>query len=107
MFVCNTLEHKKNYCIRVMVCVSIIKLMKNVTITLQEDLAAWARIIAAKSGKSLSAFIAQLLAQTRASVGKQEDDALVAFRAFQPKDISEQGTRAFQREEIYDRSRIS
>lgn len=37
--------------------------MKNVTITLPENVAAWARVEAAKAGKSLSRFIADLLQQ--------------------------------------------
>jgi hypothetical protein len=37
--------------------------MKNVTITLAEDVAAWARVDAAKAGKSLSRYINDRLAQ--------------------------------------------
>jgi hypothetical protein len=40
--------------------------MKNVTITLDEDLAAWARVEAAKAGKSLSRYLADVLAEQRA-----------------------------------------
>jgi hypothetical protein len=42
--------------------------MKNVTISMDEDLAAWARVEAAKAGKSVSAWIAEIL-QTRKSGG--------------------------------------
>lgn len=39
--------------------------MKNVTITLEESLARWARIEAARAGKSLSRYIADTLARLR------------------------------------------
>jgi hypothetical protein len=39
--------------------------MKNVTITLDEELAAWARVEAAKAGKSLSRYLADVLAERR------------------------------------------
>src|SRR5207253_2430096 len=39
--------------------------MKNVTITLDDDLAAWARVEAAKRDKSLSRFVAELISQRR------------------------------------------
>ncbi|MDV2986122.1 hypothetical protein [Methylorubrum podarium] len=40
--------------------------MKNLTITLDEDLFAWARIEAAKRGQSLSRFVADTLTERRA-----------------------------------------
>lgn len=40
--------------------------MKNVTISLDEDTAVWARVEAAKAGKSLSRFVGDLLSETRA-----------------------------------------
>ena len=39
--------------------------MKNVTITLAEDVASWARVEAAKAGKSLSRFLSDLLTARR------------------------------------------
>src|SRR5262245_34870124 len=42
-----------------------IRVMKNVTITLDEEVAAWARVEAAKAGKSLSRYISDRLASDR------------------------------------------
>jgi hypothetical protein len=39
--------------------------MKNVTISLDEDTAVWARVEAAKAGKSLSRYLADLLTERR------------------------------------------
>ncbi|WP_336486020.1 hypothetical protein [Methylobacterium nigriterrae] len=39
--------------------------MKNVTVTMDEDLLVWARVEAAKQGQSLSRFVAQTLAERR------------------------------------------
>jgi hypothetical protein len=52
--------------------------MKNVTITLDADLAAWARVEAAKRGKSLSRFLADILAEQR-STRTTQSEALQRF----------------------------
>jgi hypothetical protein len=48
--------------------------MRNVTITMDDDLAGWARIEAAKQGRSLSRFLADTLAEKRAAAGGNELD---------------------------------
>lgn len=45
--------------------------MKNVTISLDEETAAWARVEAAKAGKSLSRYMADLLAERRGGVAAE------------------------------------
>jgi hypothetical protein len=45
--------------------------MKNVTITLDEETAHWARVEAAKAGKSLSRWIGERLSLARARTGSQ------------------------------------
>ena len=45
--------------------------MKNVTITLDEETARWARVEAAKAGKSLSRWIGEQLAEGRTRRGDQ------------------------------------
>jgi hypothetical protein len=45
--------------------------MKNVTITLDEETARWARVEAAKAGKSLSRWIGERLSLARARTGTQ------------------------------------
>jgi hypothetical protein len=47
--------------------------MKNITITLDEGLARWARVEAAKAGKSVSRFVADLLAARRGSRMSQRE----------------------------------
>ena len=77
--------------------------MKNVTITLDEELARWARIEAARQTKSLSRLIAELLEQERKAA---EPDAGVAWmKRFQeimpPRKWKYKGR--FNREALYDR----
>jgi hypothetical protein len=55
--------------------------MKNVTITLPDELARKARVEAAKADKSLSKFVADLLAE-RCGERPGEDDKLGALREF-------------------------
>jgi hypothetical protein len=52
--------------------------MKNVTITLREDVAEWLRIEAAKAGSSMSAFVSNLL-ETRMGRGKDQIAGLELF----------------------------
>jgi hypothetical protein len=76
--------------------------MKNVTITLDESLVKWAKVTAARHQKSLSKFIAGLLANLKETIGDQ-NETVSEFRAYQPRNISDQGKRAFSREDIYER----
>jgi len=80
--------------------------MKNVTITLDEKLAQWVKVMAARNNKSLSKFIAGLIENFRSSLG-DEGEILTSFRTFAPRPMSEEKKRAFSREEIYDRTRFS
>jgi hypothetical protein len=52
--------------------------MKNVTITLREDVADWLRIEAAKAGQSMSAYVGNLL-ETRMGRGKEQMAGLEFF----------------------------
>jgi hypothetical protein len=54
--------------------------MKNVTITLSETAAAWARVEAAKAGKSLSRYLGEILESQRAQQVTQAE-ALKKFLA--------------------------
>jgi hypothetical protein len=75
--------------------------MKNVTISLDEETAAWARVEAAKAGKSLSRYVGDLLAERR---GLTEQECLRILRGFLEgpgypgisKDLP-------KRDELYDR----
>jgi hypothetical protein len=54
--------------------------MKNVTISMDEATAAWARVEAAKAGKSLSRFVGDILEERRSVPGARQ--ALANFEAF-------------------------
>lgn len=79
--------------------------MKNVTITLAEDLAAWARVEAAKANVSLSRYLADLLAQQRMRAGQDETVGLRDWLAHPGWQSAEQPvmTRSQLYEASYDR----
>ena len=75
--------------------------MKNLTITLDEDLFSWARVEAAKQGQSLSRFVAQALAARRAPELADQLAILEAF--FQGPGWPGVAENLPTRDEIYDR----
>ena len=77
--------------------------MKNITITLPEDLARWLRIRAAEHERSVSRWLAELLEGMR----RQEDEydmAMKRFLAREPWKMEWREGRRPTREEIHDRS---
>ena len=76
--------------------------MKRITITLPDDLARWLRIRAAKDDRSVSGWVAQLLAEAR-----RRDDgyevAMKQFLAMKPQRMEWGDGRRPTREELYDR----
>lgn len=78
--------------------------MKNVTLTLPEDLIASARVQAAREGKSLSRFLAGLVEQ-RLGRRKTQKEALEAWLAGPLLDLTDENGKAPSRDEIYDRRR--
>jgi hypothetical protein len=80
--------------------------MKNVTITLADDVAAWARVEAAKQGRSLSRYVAQLLVERRSGQAQRQNalsdqrEALERFLAGPDLPLSEDG-RLPTKEELY------
>ena len=77
--------------------------MKNVTITLPEDLARWLRVRAAEDDRSVSRWIAQLLAEMRC----RDDEYEVAkkeFLAVKPRRMEWVDGRKPTREELHDRA---
>ena len=77
--------------------------MKNITITLSEDLALWLRIKAAEDDRSVSRWLAELIEGMR----RNEDDYEVAMRrylAMKPRKLSWLGGSKPTREELHDRS---
>lgn len=76
--------------------------MKNVTITLPEDLARWLRIKAAKDNLSVSQWLAELLEGMR----RQEDQyeaAMKRYLAMKPRRIDWSNDCRPTREELHDR----
>jgi hypothetical protein len=73
--------------------------MKNVTITLDESTAGWARIEAAKAGKSLSRYLGDILTERRGQMATQRE-ALQRFLAGPDLPLSKNG-RLQTKEELY------
>ena len=76
--------------------------MKNVTITLDEETAAWARIHAAQAGTSVSRMVGELL-QQRMHEAREYDDAMRRYLAKTPVKLKRAGERYAPRETLHDR----
>ncbi|MDE0204508.1 MAG: hypothetical protein OXP66_00555 [Candidatus Tectomicrobia bacterium] len=77
--------------------------MKNITITLPEDVARWLRVKAAQDDRSVSRWLAEMLQQMQ----RQEDHYDVAmnqYLAMKPHKIDWPDGRKPAREELYDRA---
>ncbi len=79
--------------------------MKNVTITLDEETAAWARVHAAERGTSVSRLVGEMLA---AHMRENRDYASAMRRFFDNAAIPfrSSGARYPSREELHDRDRL-
>jgi plasmid stability protein len=76
--------------------------MKNITITLDEQAAAWARVQAARHNMSLSRYMGEMLREKmRRSRGYQE--AYLAFLAEKPLRLK---GRTLTRDEVNDRAAL-
>ena len=80
--------------------------MKNVTITLPEQTLAKLRIEAAKAGKSVSKFMADLAEERIGSRTADPGQAMRQFLSGPLYDLTDENGKAPSREQIYDRSRI-
>jgi hypothetical protein len=79
--------------------------MKNITITLDEKTAMWARVHAAKHNTSLSRLVGEMLAQ-RMSELSEYDHAMRAYLSKPPVKLGRSGKRYPTREELHDRARL-
>jgi hypothetical protein len=80
--------------------------MRNVTISLNDELARWTRVKAAEADKSVSAFIAALLEREQ-DKDDAYDAAHEAFRQWPAIQLRpEAATRLPTREETYDEPRF-
>ena len=77
--------------------------LRNITVTLEEEVARWARIEAAKEEVSVSRFLAGILKQRMAA---QDDYSRAMRRALGRKPFLKTDGRHLTREEVHDRSRL-
>jgi hypothetical protein len=77
--------------------------MKNVTITLDEETAAWARISAAQRNMSLSRYVGELLRE-RMRHSQAYEEAMKRFLAQKPLKLKRSTDRYLTREEANDRA---
>lgn len=75
--------------------------MKNVTITLSEDVAAWARVWAAKRNSSVSRLVGELLKQKMLDESNYKT-AMNQFLSRKPTELKKSG-RYPSREELHER----
>jgi hypothetical protein len=77
--------------------------LRNITITLEEDLARWARVEAARSDTSVSRFLADILKERMT----QKDNYKAAKRrALARKPFLKTDGRYLSREQAHDRERL-
>jgi len=76
--------------------------MKNITITLDEQAAAWARVQAAKRNMSLSRYLGELVRKEMRH-SREYEEAYQAFLAEKPFDLKGPWKPYPKREELYDR----
>ncbi|MDE0047597.1 MAG: hypothetical protein OXU19_17345 [bacterium] len=82
-----------------------IRVMKNFTVTLSEDVAAWLRVWAAEDGLSVSRWLARLLEGMRR--GEDEyDPAMERYLASKPRKLDWVDGRKPTRDELHDRSSL-
>ena len=79
--------------------------MKNVTITLDEETAAWARIYAAEHNTSVSRIVGEML-QRQMRDGQKYAEAKQRFLARKPVRLKRAGKRYATRDELHDRTRF-
>jgi hypothetical protein len=79
--------------------------MKNITITLDPETAAWARKHAAENGLSVSRLIGQIL-QEKMDHKREYERAMKRYLSKGAFDLSGESASYPSREELYDRGRI-
>lgn len=79
--------------------------MKNITITLDEKVAAWVRIYAAQRGKSVSRVLGEFLME-RMREARDYNEAMRRYLSKKPVKFVWIGGRRPTREELYDRSSL-
>jgi hypothetical protein len=77
--------------------------LRNITITLEEELARWARVEAAREDTSVSSYLAGVLRQRMKEEGEYE---AAKKRAFKRKPFLKSNGKYLSREEAHERSRV-
>jgi hypothetical protein len=77
--------------------------MKNVTITLDEETLALARVHAARQGISISRMVGELLRQ-RMREAREYDEAMRRYLAVAPVKLKRAGEHYAKRETLHDRA---
>lgn len=77
--------------------------LRNVTVTLEEDVAHWARIEAAQKETSVSRYLGELLRERMLEQGTYES---ATRRALARKPFLKSDGRYLSREEVHDRARL-
>jgi len=77
--------------------------MKNVTITLEEHVARWARLRAAELNTSVSRLVGKMLGDAMRQ-DRSYDQARHSYLAGKPEKLSSAGNRYPRREELHDRA---
>jgi hypothetical protein len=81
------------------------KQMKNLTITVEAETAAWARKQAAEKGMSVSRFVGEMLLE-RMEHRIEYDRAMQYFLSRKPVHLREPGESLPTKDEIHDRARL-
>lgn len=77
--------------------------MKNVTITLDERTAAWARVYAATNNTSVSRIVGEMLARRMSELGDY-DRAMRRFLAKAPVKLKRAGKHYATRDQLHERA---
>lgn len=77
--------------------------MKNITITLDEETAAWARVYAAQRNMSLSRYVGEVLRE-RMRHSRAYEDAMKRFLAQKPVKLKRPTDRYLSREQANERA---
>ena len=76
--------------------------MKNVTITMDEDTARWARVEAARRGTSVSRLVGELLRERRLADSRYKT-AMRRYRKREPVRLKQHGEHYPDRDALHDR----
>ena len=80
-------------------------MMKNITVTLDEETAAWARVHAAERDMSVSRLIGEMLSRQRQELDEY-DHAMRSFLSRPPVKFNKSSKPYPKRDELYDRGRL-